>query len=96
MEQPLVGAIIPVYNGERYLAEAIESVLAQTYRPIELIVVDDGSTDGSAGIAQSYPEAHYVYQANQGVAVEAKQRCSLCKGTGKMPPYHDIEEYYKD
>jgi len=64
--KPLVSAIIPVYNCERYLAEAIESVLAQTYRPIEIIVVDDGSMDGTADIAQSYEEVRYIYQTNQG------------------------------
>ena len=52
---PLVSAIIPVYNGERFLAEAIESILSQSYHPIELIVVDDGSTDKSKEITLSYP-----------------------------------------
>jgi glycosyltransferase involved in cell wall biosynthesis len=50
-----ISVIIPVYNGERYLAEAIDSVLGQTCRPLEIIVVDDGSTDGSLGIAHRYP-----------------------------------------
>ena len=63
---PLVSVIIPVYNGERYLRQAIESVLAQSYRPIEILVVDDGSTDGTADIARSYPEVRYIHQANQG------------------------------
>ena len=49
-----INVIIPVYNGERYLAETIESVLAQTYRPVEVIVVDDGSIDESARIAKSF------------------------------------------
>jgi len=65
----LVSVIIPVYNGERYLAETIESVLNQIYQQIEVIVVDDGSTDKSVNIAQSYKEVRYIYQANQGVAV---------------------------
>jgi glycosyltransferase involved in cell wall biosynthesis len=79
MEQPLVSVIIPVYNGERYLAEAIESVLAQTYRPIEVIVVNDGSTDGSADIAQSY-KIRYIYQPNQGVAVARNAGIAAARG----------------
>ena len=67
-ERPLVSVIIPVYNGARFLRAALESVFAQTYRPIEVIVVDDGSSDDSAGIAQSFAEVHYLRQENQGVA----------------------------
>jgi glycosyltransferase involved in cell wall biosynthesis len=66
---PLVSTIISVYNCEHYLAEAIKSVFVQTYRPIEVIVVDDGSTDKSADIARSYNGIHYIYQSNQGAAV---------------------------
>jgi glycosyltransferase involved in cell wall biosynthesis len=64
----MVSAIIPVYNGEAYLAEAIESVLAQTFPSIELIVVDDGSTDASAAIIRSFgPTLRGIQQPNQGV-----------------------------
>ena len=51
---PLVSVLIGVYDAERYLREAIESAFAQTYRPLEVVVVDDGSTDGSAEVARSY------------------------------------------
>ena len=44
----LISCIVPVYNGEKYLAEAIESILKQRYEPIEIIIADDGSTDGTA------------------------------------------------
>ena len=48
MKPPLISGIVPVFNGEQYLAEALDSILTQTYRPLEIIVADDGSTDGTA------------------------------------------------
>ncbi|MCY3867893.1 MAG: glycosyltransferase family 2 protein [Chloroflexi bacterium] len=53
---PLVSVVMPVYNGERFLAEAIESILGQTFREFEFLIVDDGSQDGSAAISRSYAE----------------------------------------
>ena len=69
--QPLVSIIIPVYNGDPYLREAIDSALAQTYPNIEVIVVNDGSPDGgkTERIAQSYGDRiRYFYKENGGVA----------------------------
>jgi glycosyltransferase involved in cell wall biosynthesis len=54
MPRPLISCIVPVFNGQRYLAEALDSILAQTYQPVEIIVVDDGSTDGTAELLASY------------------------------------------
>ncbi len=58
MANPLVSAIIIFLNGEEFLAEAIESVLAQDYRPIELLLVDDGSGEGATRLAQDYVQRH--------------------------------------
>lgn len=63
---PLVSVIIPVYNGEKFLGEALDSIWQQSYRPLEVIVVDDGSVDGSASIAQMNDKVRYIYQTNQG------------------------------
>ncbi len=54
---PVVSVLMPVYNGERYLAAAMESILAQTFGDFEFLVIDDGSTDGSMGIAAGYARA---------------------------------------
>lgn len=64
----LVSIIIPSYKQAVFLAEAIESVRAQTYRHYEIIVVDDGSPDDTARVAQCYPEVRYFYQDNKGVS----------------------------
>ena len=78
----LISVIIPVYNGERYLAEAIESVLAQTYRRIEVIVVDDGSTDRSAEVARRFmPPVKYSHQPNEGSASARNRGTSLAQGS---------------
>lgn len=79
---PSVSVIIPVYNGEQFLAAALESVLQQGYAPLEIIVVDDGSTDRSASIACSFGEqVRYVYQANAGPAVARNHGVALAKST---------------
>jgi glycosyltransferase involved in cell wall biosynthesis len=64
----LISVIIPCYNQAGFLAEAIESVLRQTYENVEIIVVDDGSTDNSALVAGRYERVHVVKQENQGLS----------------------------
>ena len=66
-DKPLVSVIIAVKNGERFLAEAINSVLAQDYRPLEIVVVDGHSTDKTAQIARSFPQVRYVEQQECGI-----------------------------
>ena len=65
---PLVSVIIPTYNYAHFIGEAIESVLAQTYRDFEIIVVDDGSTDETGDVVSRFSEVRYIYQTNQGIA----------------------------
>lgn len=64
---PLVSCLIPVFNGARYLGEAIDSALAQSYPRIEIVVIDDGSTDGSGAVATAYADrVRYIRQENGG------------------------------
>ena len=79
--RPLISTMIGVYNAEKYLAEAIDSVFAQSYRPLELIVVDDGSDDGTAEVAKSYGDAlTYVYQENAGNGSARNTAVDLASG----------------
>jgi glycosyltransferase involved in cell wall biosynthesis len=80
MTSPCVTAIVPAYNRERYLGAALESILLQDYRPLEVIVVDDGSTDGTARVARSYPEVRYLYQPNQGAAAARNAGIAVSRG----------------
>lgn len=77
---PLVSVIIPIYNGAAFLEATLNSVLQQTYRPIEIVVVDDGSTDKSAAIVRSYPEVRYLYQPNSGNATARNRGVAASHG----------------
>lgn len=80
-----VSVIIPVYNGEKYLGETIESVLNQTYHNIEIIIVDDCSTDNSRKIVEAYLKkykniTYYLQPQNAGAAVARNKGLELAKG----------------
>ena len=81
-ESPLVSVIIPVYNYERYLGEAIESVLNQTYQHLEVIVVDDGSTDQSGEVARSFAGrgVRYWPQVHAGIGPARNRGVELAQG----------------
>jgi glycosyltransferase involved in cell wall biosynthesis len=81
MKLPLVSCIVPVSNGERYLREALDSILAQTYRPTEIIVADDGSTDGTAALVADYGDKlRYLFQPNAGTAAACNLGLQAAQG----------------
>jgi glycosyltransferase involved in cell wall biosynthesis len=81
MPSPGTSCVIPVYNGERYLEAAIGSVLAQTAPALEIIVVVDGSTDGSAGIARGFgSHVRYYHQDNHGVSAARNRGIAMALG----------------
>jgi glycosyltransferase involved in cell wall biosynthesis len=90
-----VSAILPVYNGEAFLAEAIDSVLRQAYEPLELIVIDDGSTDRTAEIAKGYGDkVRYVYQNNAGAA--AARNNGLRVASGDVIAFIDADDVWPE
>lgn len=76
MIEPLISVIIPLYNQDKYVGETLSSVINQTYKNIEIVVVDDGSTDNSAKIVKGFldPRIHYFHQANSGLPAIARNR----------------------
>ncbi|MFA6436778.1 MAG: glycosyltransferase family 2 protein [Candidatus Paceibacterota bacterium] len=90
----LVSIIIPAHNAENYIRRAIESALNQTYKNIEIFVIDDGSTDNTAKIIKSYkdPRIIYLYQENGG---QGKARnYAISKSTGKYITFLDADDIY--
>ena len=85
MVRPLVSVIIPIYNADRYLSRCIESVLKQDYQDIEIILVNDGSTDSSLSVCQvyrnRYPEkVRVLNQTNMGASIARKNGIQAAKG----------------
>lgn len=81
---PTVSVLLPVFNGERYIGEAVESILKQTFRDFEFLIIDDGSTDQTPGILRSHaerdPRIRIVTKANGGYTKALLVGLSLAKG----------------
>ena len=86
----LVSVIIPVFNAEPFLGETLASVLAQDYEPFEVIVVDDGSTDGSAAIVRAHAPVRYLHQENQGPS--AARNTAAQHARGELFAYVDADD----
>jgi glycosyltransferase involved in cell wall biosynthesis len=86
-DNPLVSVIMPAFNASRYIAESIESVLIQSYRNFELIIVDDGSTDNTREVASRFKDdkINYFDQPNKGVSAARNLAIAKAKGTYIMP-----------
>jgi glycosyltransferase involved in cell wall biosynthesis len=79
-DRPKVSALVVTYNHGRYIAEALDSIYAQTYGDYEVIVVDDGSADDTADLMGRWPRALYHYQRNQGPNAALNQALDLARG----------------
>lgn len=94
-EQLFVSVIIPVYNGAAFLAEAVESIQRQAYEPLEIIIVDDGSTDGTAQVAANFKgNVSYVYQPNSGAMVARNRGLKMARGN--VIAFLDADDFWSD
>lgn len=90
----LISVIVPVHNANKFLTQSIASVLKQSYKNIEVILIDDGSTDGSTDICREYEKKdsriHVIYQKNKGVA--AARNAGLAMARGKYISFVDADD----
>ena len=78
---PLISVIIPIYNAEKYIGEAVESIRLQNFAPLETIIIDDGSTDGSAAIIKNIDlDYHFMSQPNAGPAAARNRGLECAEG----------------
>ena len=100
MQGKLVSILTPMYNTEKYVHRLLDSVLSQDYPAIEMIVIDDGSTDGSREVVERYAgrfsgkgfTRRYVYQPNSGQSVAVRNGLQLV--TGEYLAWPDSDDYY--
>ncbi len=94
MNSPLVSIVIPAYNAQNFIARSLKSALRQTYENIEVIVIDDGSTDKTGEIVRSYqdPRIKYSYQENQWLG--AARNAGIRKSKGRYITFLDADDFF--
>src|SRR5512146_251636 len=92
MADPIVSVIMAVYNGQEYLRESVESILAQTFADFELVIVDDGSTDRTPDLLRAYTDARIrvIRTSNQGQALA--RNCALTAARGRYIAVQDADD----
>lgn len=93
----MVSAIIPVYNGESFLAQAFDSVLNQSYKKVEIVVIDDGSTDSTAQIINEYLERYpniVSKRLSQNIGVDKARNIGLSMASGRYVSFLDADDFW--
>jgi glycosyltransferase involved in cell wall biosynthesis len=92
---PLVSVVVPAYNAEAFLGEALDSILRQEYEPLEIIVVDDGSQDATAGVVAAFGDrVRYFYQENRGAPAARNRGLDLARGS--LVAFLDADDWWSD
>jgi glycosyltransferase involved in cell wall biosynthesis len=93
MDKPLVSIIIPVYNTEKYLAQCIESAINQTYQNLEIIIIDDGSTDNSLKIAKTFNDNRINIFSQNNKGASAARNLGILKSNGEFLQFLDADDF---
>ncbi|MGI9146822.1 MAG: glycosyltransferase [Chloroflexota bacterium] len=93
--RPLVSVVMPVYNGERYLAESLDSVLAQTYPNFEVLVMDDASTDGTWAIAEGYGSRVRAHRQPTNRGIYANANAGIDMARGEYIAFYHADDVYE-
>lgn len=88
-----ISCVVPVYNGERFLAEALDSILAQSHPPFEIIVIDDGSTDSTPEVIARYAEG-VCYQRQENAGPAAARNAGLDLAGGELIAFLDADDLW--
>lgn len=92
--QPLISVIVPVHNGQDYLENCIKSILGQTYQPVEIVLIDDGSTDRTGSLCEKLQSAHenIVLITMEDLGVSAARNAGLLKARGAYVTFVDADD----
>jgi glycosyltransferase involved in cell wall biosynthesis len=93
MDKPTVSVIIPVYNSEKYLKKCLDSIVNQTLKNIEIIIINDGSNDNSEDIVKSYKDTRIKYIAQENKGVSAARNLGMDIATGKYISFIDSDDW---
>ena len=98
MKQPLISIIVPVYNVEPYINKCVDSILSQTYKNLEVILVDDGSPDNCPKICDNYASIDnrikVIHQKNAGLSVARNNALDIC--TGEYVAFVDSDDWIEN
>lgn len=89
---PTVSVIIPAFNAARFLGDAIHSVACQAYPHLEIVVIDDGSTDETSEVVRAFPQVRYVRQSNRGIA--SARNTGVREARGELIAFLDADDLW--
>jgi glycosyltransferase involved in cell wall biosynthesis len=94
MKNPAISVIIGVFNGERYIRDAVASVLSQSFSDFELLIIDDGSTDGTADVIKRFSDARIRYHYQENLGISAARNAGIKHSKGNYIAFLDCDDIW--